>query len=158
MGRGTLLLELNRALPREEVYEYWRTLENLPHFMDHVESVRTLGEGRSHWVVYLSPRLKLEWDAQITADRSGETIAWQSLPDSSVQHEGSVHFKDAPADRGTEVSVMLAYRPPAGVVGAAFESLHSAVTEQQVKEDLRRFKQILEAGEPATIEGQPIGP
>lgn len=148
-------MTINR--PRQEVYAYWRTLENLPRFMEHVKSIESMEQGRSHWVVHISPDITLDWDAQITEDRTDERIAWQSLPGSSVQHEGSVRFVDAPGDRGTEVTMALTYRPPAGAAGMAVERLHQVVTAQQIQEDLRRFKQILETGERLTVEGQPAG-
>lgn len=154
-------LHLKRAVtinrPRQEIYDYWHTLENLPRIMHHVESVRTIGERRTHWVVNISPGLTLEWDAEIVEDREGERIVWRSLPDATVAHEGSVRFADAPGDRGTELIVAMSYRPPLGMAGAVVEKLHKAVTEQQIKEDLRRFKQTMETGVQATTQGQPSG-
>jgi uncharacterized membrane protein len=140
-----------------EIYEFWRNLENLPRFMEHVESVRTSADGNSHWTVHLSPRLTLEWDAEIIEDRPNEMIAWRSLPGSTVQTSGSVHFTPSTGNRGTQVTVMMAYQPPAGMAGELFARLQKAITAQQIHEDMRRFKRILEAGEIATTEGQPAG-
>lgn len=157
----TKAIELSRTLtinrPRQEVYGYWRTLENLPKFMEHVKSVQTLGGDRSHWHVQISPHLALEWDAQITTDRKGEEIAWHSLPGAEIENWGRVEFRDAPLADATEITVTLHYLPPAGAAGRAFEVLHQTVTVRQMKEDMRRFKQMLEAGERPTIEGQPSG-
>jgi uncharacterized membrane protein len=139
------------------VYDFWRNLENLPRFMDHVQSVRTGADGNSHWTVHLSPRLTLEWDAEITEDRPNEMIAWRSLPGSSVQTSGSVHFAPATGNRGTQITVMMAYDPPAGMAGEIFARMQKSITARQINEDLRRFKSILEAGEIATTEGQPAG-
>lgn len=143
--------------PRHEVYCYWRDLTNLPRFMKHLESVTATGPGRSHWVANAPLGAKVEWDAEIINDLQGEMIAWRSLGDASVTNSGMVRFADAPDGRGTEVKVLLEYTPPAGVVGAAFAKLFGEEPSQQVAADLRRFKQVLEAGEAPPTEGQPAG-
>ncbi|HEV2084137.1 MAG TPA: SRPBCC family protein [Gemmatimonadales bacterium] len=131
--------------PREEVYHFWRQLENLPRFMDHLESVAVLDEDRSHWVAKAPAGTKVEWDATIQDEIENELIAWRSLPGSDIDNAGSVHF--IPAGDGTEVRVVLSYDPPAGRVGAAVAKLLGEEPEQQVEEDLRRFKQVMEAVE-----------
>jgi uncharacterized membrane protein len=131
--------------PQEEVYRFWRQLENLPRFMDHLESVTVLDEERSHWVAKAPAGTKVEWDASIQDEIENELIDWQSLPGSDVANAGSVHF--TPAGEGTEVRVVLSYDPPAGKVGAAVAKLLGEEPEQQVEEDLRRFKQVMEAVE-----------
>jgi uncharacterized membrane protein len=131
--------------PREEVYRFWRQLENLPRFMDHLESVTVLDEDRSHWVAKAPAGTKVEWDASIQDEIENELIAWRSLPGSDIDNAGSVHF--VPAGDGTEVRVVLSYDPPAGRVGAAVAKLLGEEPEQQVEEDLRRFKQVMEAVE-----------
>jgi uncharacterized membrane protein len=131
--------------PREEVYHFWRQLENLPRFMDHLESVTVLDEDRSHWVAKAPAGTKVEWDASIQDEIENELIAWRSLPGSDIDNAGSVHF--LPAGEGTEVRVVLSYDPPAGRVGAAVAKLLGEEPEQQVEQDLRRFKQVMEAVE-----------
>jgi len=131
--------------PREEVYLFWRQLENLPRFMDHLESVTVLDEDRSHWVAKAPAGTRVEWDASIQDEIENELIAWRSLPGSDIDNAGSVHF--IPAGDGTEVRVVLSYDPPAGSVGAAVAKLLGEEPEQQVEEDLRRFKQVMEAVE-----------
>jgi uncharacterized membrane protein len=68
-----------------------------------------------------------------------------------------VHFADAPGGRGTVVRVELQYNPPGGVMGALAAQLWGEEPGQQVEDDLRRFKEIMEAGEIPTTEGQPSG-
>jgi len=131
--------------PREEVYHFWRQLENLPRFMDHLESVTVLDEERSHWVAKAPAGTKVEWDASIQDEIENELIVWRSLPGSDIDNAGSVHF--IPAAEGTEVRVVLSYDPPAGKVGAAVAKLLGEEPEQQIEEDLRRFKQVVEAAE-----------
>ena len=131
----------------EEVYSFWRNFENLPRFMKHLESVRDLGNGRSHWVAKGPAGTKVEWDATIIADVPNEVITWRSLEDSDVDNAGAVRFEAAPGGRGTIIKVNLQYNPPAGVIGATIAKLFGEEPEQQVTEDLRRFKQVLEVGE-----------
>ncbi len=135
--------------PREEIYAFWRNFENLPRFMDHLESVRVLDEGRSSWVAKGPAGSRVAWDAEIHNEIPGELIAWRSLPGSDVDHAGSVHFSPAGQDV-TEVRVILRYDPPAGRLGATVARLFGEEPSQQVSEDLRRLKQVLEAGEVAT--------
>src|SRR5205085_1734457 len=138
----------------EELYRAWRRFENLPHFMENLESVRTLDERRSRWTARGPFGKRFTWDAEIITDRPGEVIAWRSLPGSAVDTAGSVHFEAAPGDRGTVVRVRLKYDPPTGRAGAALARLFQAAPEQQIREDLRRFKQLMEAGEIPTVVGQ----
>lgn len=133
--------------PQDVIYRFWRDLENLPSVFLHLESVESLGDGRSHWRVRAPAGLSMAWDAEIIEDRPGERIAWRSLPDAQVDTDGAVRFMPAPGDRGTEVHVLLRYRPPGGRAGALFARLFGESPEQQVRDDLRALKQIMELGE-----------
>ena len=136
---------VNRA--PDEVYAFWRGFENLPRFMKHLESVADLGDGRSHWVAKGPAGSTVEWDATIIADVPSEVITWRSLEGSDVDHAGAVRFEEAPGGRGTIVKVNIEYNPLAGVVGATVAKLFGEEPEQQLDDDLRRFKQVLEIGE-----------
>lgn len=140
----------------EELYQYWRDLENLPQIMGHLEAVQIIDDRRSHWVARMAGT-RVEWDAEITEDRPNELIAWRSIGGSNVVTSGSVRFVPAPGGRGTEVHVELDYRPPGGMLGATILKLLGQAPDQAVQEDLRRFKQLMEAGEVPTTEGQPSG-
>ena len=143
--------------PPEEVYRFWRDLENLPSFMYHLESVTDEGDGCTRWVARAAAGQSVQWDAQITEDEPGGRIAWQSLPGSSVENSGSVEFKPAPGDRGTEVRVTISYRLPGGVLGKAMGTLFGESADQQVNDDLRRFKQLMETGQVMRTDGSPEG-
>jgi uncharacterized membrane protein len=143
--------------PAEQIYTFWRNFENLPRFMEHLERVDVQDSMRSHWVAKGPAGLKAEWDAEIINEIPGELIGWRSVDGSSVQNAGSVHFTPATGGRGTEVKVVLRYDPPGGALGAAVAKLFGEEPSTQVKEDLRRLKQLLEAGELATTAGQPWG-
>jgi len=144
------------AMPVGEVYSFWRRFENLPRFMDHLESVTVAdGDGtRSHWVARAPLGKTVEWDAEITEDRPGELIAWRSLEGSQITNEGQVEFRAAPGDRGTEVHVSLKYRPPGGSMGASIARLLGEEPAVQIGEDLRRLKRLLEVGLVPTTAGQ----
>lgn len=143
--------------PAAELYQFWRNFENLPQFMDHLESVSVTGNTRSRWVAKAPAGASVEWDAEITEDRPNELIAWRSLPGADVENHGEVRFEELPHDRGTVVRVSMVYNPPAGVLGAAVARLFGEEPNQQVYDDLRRFKNLMEAGEIPTTEGQPRG-
>ncbi|MEV1173810.1 SRPBCC family protein, partial [Nonomuraea sp. NPDC049784] len=142
--------------PREEVYAFWRDFENLPAFMLHLESVRTMGERHSRWRAMI-PTADVEWEAEILDERAGELIAWGSVRGSMVTTTGAVSFTDAPAGRGTMVHVTLEYRGRGRAPGTAVARMFGAYPEQQVRDDLRRFKQIMETGEVLLSEASPEG-
>ena len=144
-------------LPPEEVYSFWRNFQNLPRFMRHVESVHDLGDGRSHWKVKGPAGMEVEWDATIIADVPGEVITWRSLENSDVDHAGAVRFERATGGRGTIVKVNIEYNPVGGVLGAAVAKLFGEEPEQQLDDDLRRFKQVLEVGEVVVSEATLLG-
>ncbi|HEY9527466.1 MAG TPA: SRPBCC family protein, partial [Anaerolineales bacterium] len=145
--------------PKEELYRIWRDFETLPRFMQHLESVQVdpNDPGRSHWVARAPLEKRIEWDAEVIEERENELIAWKSLPGSMVESMGRVEFVDAPGGRGAIVHVSLRYNPPAGSLGAAFARLFGEEPNQQINEDLRHFKQFVETGEVATVQGQPTG-
>lgn len=143
--------------PANELYKFWRNFENLPHFMTHLESVKEMGERRSHWVAKAPLGTSVEWDAEIINEKENEMIAWRSLEGADVDNAGSVRFQPAAGGRGTEVKVSMEYNPPGGVVGAAVAKLFGEEPNQQVADDLRRFKQLMEAGAIPSTEGQSSG-
>jgi uncharacterized membrane protein len=143
--------------PAEEVYAYWRNFEHLPNFMYHLESVRAFGPTRSHWVAKGPADKRVEWDSQVTEDRPNALIAWHTLPGSDIENGGSVAFERAPGGRGTIVRVTLEYHPPGGMAGRAVAALMNRAPEQQVLDDLRRFKQIMETGEVVRSDATPEG-
>ena len=148
-------ITINR--PVGKVFSYWHDLENLPRFMAHLESVESLGGGRSRWRVAAPARVKLAWEAEVSEERIDELIAWRSLPDAKVTNWGAVEFRPAAGRRGTEVRVRLHYDPPGRRLGATIAKLFGESPDQQVKDDLRRFKQVLETGEVVRSEGSPEG-
>lgn len=144
--------------PPSECYAFWRDLENLPRFMRHVERVHRLDHARSRWVVRGPAGKRIAWDAEVVREERDRLIAWRSLEGADVDSTGAVEFTPRPGGRGTLVRVAMEYRPPAGVLGAAVAKLLGEAPDRQLKEDLRRLKQLLETGEVPTTEGQPAGP
>lgn len=136
--------------PRSELFAYWRDFANLPTFMDNVVSVEILDASRSHWVVKAPAGRTVEWDAVITEEKEGETIAWASAEGADVPNSGRIDFRDAQGGRGTIVTATILYDPPAGVVGKVIAKLFQREPAIQARRDLRRFKQLMETGEIAT--------
>ncbi len=139
-----------------ELYNFWRNLENLPKFMNHLESVKNIDNKRSHWVAKAPLGTTVEWDAEITSEHENERIGWRSVENSEIPNSGVVEFLPT-STRGTEVKVTLTYEPPAGYLGSLVAKLFGEEPSQQVDEDLRRFKSLMEAGMIMKIEGQPSG-
>jgi uncharacterized membrane protein len=141
----------------EELYQFWHDFENLPTFMKHLKSVTLINETRSHWVASAPLGNSVEWDADIITDLPNHLISWASVPGADVENSGFVRFKAAPPGRGVEVKVVLEYRVPGGALTAAIASVFGENPEQQIGDDLRRFKMLMETGELATTEGQSCG-
>jgi uncharacterized membrane protein len=155
-ARGTHVLEsvtINR--PIEELYRFWRNLENLPRFMRHLESVERVTDTISRWRARGPGGAILEWEAEINNEVPNEVIGWRSLENADVVSAGSVNFDRS--GRGARVPVHLQYSPPGGKVGASIARLFGKDAETEIREDLRRFKQLVETGEMPTTEGQPRG-
>ena len=140
----------------EAVYRFWRDFSNLPQFMIHVRSIAATGD-RSHWVVAAPAGQTVEWDAEIVEEIPGRSIHWRTVAEADVRHGGQVEFHPATGNRGTVAKIHLSYEAPAGKAGAAIAKLFGEEPEIQVREDLRRFKRLLETGELPTTEGQPSG-
>lgn len=132
---------------REELYAYWRNLENLPNFMSHVKEVEEIDQKRSRWTAEIPGGLgTIEWEAVIDQEQENELLSWKSLPDSEIENSGEVRFEDDPAGKGTIVRTTISYRPPAGKAGDVAAKLLNPAFEKTVKKDLKQFKKHMEEG------------
>lgn len=155
--RGVHVREAIRLeLPIAALYAFWRRLENLPRFMQHVKSVQQDG-GRSHWVATGPAGLQVEWDAELINDEPNKLIAWRSLPGSDVATAGSVNFDRVPDGSATQLTVNLQYTAPGGKAGSVIAAMFGREPSQMIREDLRRLKQLLEAGELAQATAAAVG-
>lgn len=130
--------------PREKVYEFWRNLSNLPKFMTHLKSIEERGK-YSHWIANPPGNLiELSWNAEITREKDGEYLGWQSMKGSKIDNAGKVEFSDTLNETGTVINVEINYFPPAGSVGRSIISLFNGGFEKMIREDLNNFKQYAE--------------
>jgi uncharacterized membrane protein len=144
--------------PRAELYAFWREFTNLPYFMQNVDRVSIVDARRSHWVIEAPAGKTVEWDSEITQDEPGRLIAWHSVEGASVRNSGQVDFMDSPDGRGTVVRVTLVYDPPGGTVGKLIAKLFQKEPKIQARQDLRRFKQLMETGEVSTAKPPDAAP
>jgi uncharacterized membrane protein len=128
----------------DEIYSFWRQLENLPRFMEHIKSVTQVGGGVSHWVVQTAGGKEFEWDANLIEDKPGQMLSWQSLEGADVDNAGSVWFTPNTEGPGTVVKVSMKYSPPGGKIGALLAKFFGDSAEKQMTEDLLRLKNLLE--------------
>lgn len=135
--------------PRTELFAYWRNFTNLPRFIENIESVRTEGD-RSVWTVSAPAGRSVDVITRIVDERDNELIAWRAAPESDIDTEGRVTFRDAPGGRGTEVAAVIAYRPPGGEIGRLAAKLFQREPAIQARRELKRFKMLMETGEIAT--------
>ncbi|MFN2439175.1 MAG: SRPBCC family protein [Chitinophagaceae bacterium] len=131
--------------PKNEVYAFWRKLENLPLFMKHLASVTEIDSKHSHWEASLPGNIgKVKWNAEIVKEEEGYMIGWQSIPNSQINNAGKVVFNDALGGQGTELEVVISYHPPAGEIGAGVAKLLNPVFEKLIKNDVMNFKEYIE--------------
>ena len=136
--------------PRQELYEFWRDLRNLPLFMQNIRRITVSDGNRSHWVVEAPGDRQVEWDSILTQDEPGSLLAWESVEGASIRNSGRIEFRDSTNGRGTIVTATIVYDPPAGNLGRMVAKLFEKEPHIQARRDLRRFKQLMEAGEVAT--------
>ena len=148
-GRAVLINK-----PRSELYAYWRDFQNLPTFMENLKAVRPQGGKVSTWVVKAPAGRTVEVETEVKAEKRNELIAWASTPDSAIETEGRVEFKDAPGGRGTYVTLVVAYDPPGGTLGKWAAKLFRREPEVQARVELKRFKMLMETGEIATSDNR----
>lgn len=144
--------------PRDELYAFWRDFRNLAAFMENVESVTPGDHRTSHWVVKAPAGRTVEWDAVITEDVPGETIAWASVEGADIRNTGRIDFREGPPGRGTEVTATIVYDPPGGDIGKLIAKLFQKEPKIQARRELRRFKQLMETGEVSTSEAPDAAP
>ena len=143
------------SAPAEKLYAFWRDFRNHPRFMKHLEHVELVDDKRSRWTMRLPMGRAIRWDSEVINDIPNQLIAWKAVGESDLAHAGSVHFRPAAAHRGTEVRMVMDYEPILGRPGHLVAKLLRVSPEQLIREDLQRFKQLMETGEIVTTEGQP---
>jgi len=141
--------------PRSEVYSAWRNLGTLPRFMKHLKNVSETNGTRSHWEARIpegSP-VSISWDADIVKDEPGVLLSWRSLPGSTIENAGKIEFRDALGRQGTEIRVMISYRPPAGNIGGGVARLLNPLFKKLVTDDVLGFKDYIEFHHSGAVDG-----
>jgi uncharacterized membrane protein len=146
-GRQQVQATVTVNRPIDEVYAFWKEPSNFSRFMDQIDSVQVTSGGRSHWKAKAPAGMSVEWDAEIVTDRPNELLSWQSVDGSEIRNTGTVKFRNAAGGRGTEVELEMEFQPAGGPIGAKVAKMLEAIPKTQLKNDLRRFKQLLEIGE-----------
>lgn len=156
---GTTALDSNRPMttkniivkaPIDAVYQAWANFENFPNFMQHICTVTKTGDRTSHWVMEGPLNSRIEWDAETTRREENKRVAWSST-NGDIKTSGQVTFNEL-SNKEVEVTVMLRYIPPGGVIGDLVASLF-ADPEGKLQEDLYNFKRYIEKSENATETG-----
>ena len=143
-------LTVNKS--KDEVYAFWRKLENLPLFMKHLASVTEIDAKHSHWEATLPGNIgKIKWNAEIVKEEPGYLIGWQSIPNSMINNAGKVTFNDALNGKGTELEVVISYHPPAGEIGSGLAKTLNPMFEKMVRQDVLNFKDYIENRQKSTM-------
>lgn len=132
--------------PKDQVYAFWRELENLPLFLSHLKSVEKIDDKYSVWKAKLPGHLTLDWTAEIVKEEPGHLLGWSSIPDSSISNAGKIEFNEANNGASTELDVTISYHPPLGVLGSGVAHLLNPTFEKMVRDDIYNFKIFMETG------------
>ena len=146
-GRQQVQAVVTVNKPIGEVYAFWKDPSNFGRFMDQIDSVQVTSGGRSHWKAKAPAGLGVEWDAEVVTDRPNELLSWQSVDGSDLRNTGTVKFRKASGGRGTEVELEMDFQPAGGAAGGKIAKMLEVIPKTQLKNDLRRFKQLMEIGE-----------
>ena len=146
MGGIQLKANIRISRPPEVCYRYWRDFKNLSTILSHLDSVTVIDDRLSHWMVAAPADTSVEWDAEIIEDLPNERISWRSLQNAQIDNAGSVHFSPQEAGRQTELKVALTYNPTLGIVGNGLAKLIGESPDQELADDLVRFKEAVEKG------------
>lgn len=153
-ARGIMLEEsITIAQPPHAVFAFWRDVDNLPQFIRGLEQVERLTDTRTRWTFVGPAGVHLIWDAETINEMAPELIAWRSLPGADVVSAGSVHF-DPARNASTLVTVKMQYSRSAGHPGVAFGWIVGRPVASELREDLRRLKQVLEASQPSSAKAR----
>lgn len=129
--------------PRKLVYDAWRDLENLPHFLKHIKKIKVTDDIHSHWVLKTPGRIpSVEWNAEIIDQEDARELSWRSLPGSMIETAGKLNFADVSG--ATHISILITYRPPAGYIGSAIGNFFNSTLQKYVEEDILNFKEYIE--------------
>ena len=139
----------------DELYRVWQDPEHVAAMMKHFARVEGQGDGSWRWTVSLPGKPTLTWSTSPTAQRPGELISWQTEPDAPFEHEGSVRFKKAPEDLGTEVTLCMGFGAPRGALRTLTGKMLRAIPRALEETILRNCKSLCEAGEIPTLERNP---
>ena len=152
------VVELQRSLtihrPRDEVFRRWRDPETQPLVWGHFAELTNATTDGARWRVQAPLGQALEWETRIVEDQEAERVRWESM-DGDIRNEGTVEFRDAPRDFGTELTLRLRLDPPARPLGGVGLPLLPALGELVVAKALRRFKSLVETGEVPSTEHNP---
>lgn len=157
---GNIQLHSKQTIKRspEELYAYWRNLENLPNFMSHIKDIREMNERISMWTAEIPGGVgTVEWEAVIEQDRPNEYISWRSIANADIENSGEVRFQNAGGNKGTIVETTISYNPPAGKVGEYAAKMLNPAFEKIVKNDLKQFKKHMEEGGKEKWRSEPKG-
>jgi uncharacterized membrane protein len=156
---GQIRIEASLAVNKspEECYRFWRRFENLQRFMKSVKSVQPTGEKTQRWTISVPGERTMHWESETVQDTPDQTIAWRAAPGGDVDHSGMVQFERRLSGPGTMVRLSMQFMPPVGVATVMPNGLIEMYSEHRMREDLRRFKNVIETGETPTIEGQTSG-
>jgi uncharacterized membrane protein len=142
----------------QDLYSQWHDFETAPMYMWNVESVQSAGGNRWRWVAKVPPGITVEWEAEVTGDAPGSLIAWRTVQGSFfAPSAGSVRFEPKRNGRETVVRLEIEFRQFRGPIGTLLGDVLGQIPEQLARQDLERFKELMEAGEIATTKGQPSG-
>jgi uncharacterized membrane protein len=150
VGEDRRGIEINKTMtvyaPVERIFSVLSRFDELPRFLQHVRSVTIdpLDDRRSRWEVDGPAGAPIRFEAELTTFVPDRLIAWRTLPDQPIAHEGAVHFEAI--DGGARLHIRMRYEPPGGALGHALSRVLGWDPKSRMDDDLVRVKALLEQG------------
>jgi len=149
-------MTINRS--PQDLYNAWHDVGKAPSYMMEVEKVQQADAKTSRWTARLPSGKKIQWYTEFTQEDPGRQLEWRVLGKKFVAAQaGRVYFVPASDGRGTIMTLELDYPPAHNFLRKNRKQAISYLADKEAQENLRRFKELVEAGEIATIKGQPRG-
>jgi uncharacterized membrane protein len=125
-------------VPVSMAYNQWTQFEEFPKFMEGVESVEQSDDTHLRWVAEVGGERR-EWQAEMVEQVPDEKVAWRTVDGNGPN--GIVTF-EALGESKALITVEMSYEPEGlkETLGAKI-----GMDTRQVREDLQRFKQLVEA-------------
>jgi uncharacterized membrane protein len=138
----------------EELRALWLQPDTQSRIWAHFADVSASDARTAEWVAHGPAGGEYRWRTEVDDSVTNE-VRWSALEGADVANAGTLLFRPAPGDRGTELHLDVRFDPPGGAVGEAVSKLFHIVPREIVLTALYRFRALALTGEIPITDPQP---